>query len=208
MFLYCITCKTNGKCYIGISVNPIYRFTDHARADSLIGKAIRKHGKENFEMRVLVKGTDEYIADLEPKAILAFQTLCPAGYNLSLQTQTSFTHHELSKEKMRKPKSAIARENMSIAKKGKPSGRKGKPNPMKKSTPHGNNGKVRSEEFKNNLRGKVQSDETKEKVRKTKSSMDLTQPIITCPHCGKEGGAYTMPRWHLDRCRFKEKEND
>lgn len=120
MFLYCITCKTNGKCYIGISVNPIYRFTDHARADSLIGKAIRKHGKENFEMRVLVKGTDEYIADLEPKAILAFHTLQPAGYNLSLQTQTSFKHHDMSREKMRKPKSAAARRNMSIAKKGKP----------------------------------------------------------------------------------------
>jgi len=208
MFLYRITNKIDGKEYIGITSMPNIRFSDHTRADSLVGRAIQKYGKDNFVMQVLVEGPDQYIIDLETPAILAFQTLHPNGYNLSLQTQKSFKHHEITKEKMRKPKSEEARRNMSIAKKGKPSGRLGKPNPMKKTTPHGNIGKIRSQEFKDNLTGKKQSYETKEKRRKTLESMDLTQPIVTCPHCGKKGGEYTMPRWHFDRCKFKGKEND
>ena len=27
------------------------------------------------------------------------------------------------------------------------------------------------------------------------------QPIVSCPHCGKKGGAWTMPRWHFDNCK-------
>ena len=125
MFLYRITCQVNGKQYIGMAHNPKYRFTDHKRAKTLIGNAMRKHRKENFDIEVLVEGEDQYIADLETPAILKFKTLHPFGYNLSLQTQTSFKHHEMSKEKMRKPKSAEARANMSKAKIGKPNGRKG-----------------------------------------------------------------------------------
>lgn len=26
---------------------------------------------------------------------------------------------------------------------------------------------------------------------------------ITCPHCGKEGGASAMPRWHFNNCKLK-----
>lgn len=125
MFAYIITCKENGKQYIGISYRPKYRYTDHARAKTLIGNAFRKYGKENFSMQLLVEGSDEYISNLETPLIIAFNTLHPNGYNLSLQTQTSFKHHEESKLKMRKPKSDTARANMSKAKKGKPNGRKG-----------------------------------------------------------------------------------
>lgn len=125
MFLYCITNKLDNKKYIGISNRPKSRFYDHTISKSLIGNAIRKYGKENFDMQILVEGNDQYIADLESPAILAFQTLHPNGYNLSLETQTSFKHHEESKIKMRKPKSDTARSNMSKAKKGKPNGRKG-----------------------------------------------------------------------------------
>lgn len=208
MFLYCITCKINGKQYIGISSRPKYRFTDHARTKSLIGNAIRKYGKENFNLDILTENNDQYISDLEPIAIIAIGSLHPYGYNLSLQTQKSFKHHEVTKEKMRRPKSDETKKNMSVAKKGKPNGRAGIPNPMKKDGPHGNTGKIRSQEFKDNLTGRKQSYETKEKRRKTLESMDLTQPIVTCPHCGKSGGEYTIPRWHFDRCRFKGKEND
>jgi hypothetical protein len=116
---------------------------------------------------------------------------------------------KLSKASKGKKKSEEARHNMSIAKKGKPSGRKGRPNPMKKSGIHGNTGKIRSQEFKDNLIGRKQSIETKEKRRTTLAGMDLTQPIVAYPHCGKQGGEYTMPRWHFDRCKLKgKKEND
>ena len=125
MFLYCITNLVNGKKYIGITKMPYTRFSDHSRAKSLIGNAIRKHGKENFKIEIMVESTDQYIIDLESLAIISYGTLHPNGYNLSLSTQTSYKHHEDTKARMRKPKSAEARANMSIAKKGKPSGRKG-----------------------------------------------------------------------------------
>lgn len=28
------------------------------------------------------------------------------------------------------------------------------------------------------------------------------QEKVTCPHCNTVGGAYTMPRWHFDNCKF------
>jgi hypothetical protein len=33
------------------------------------------------------------------------------------------------------------------------------------------------------------------------------QKILTCPHCGKQGGT-TMHRWHFDRCKNKKEVND
>ncbi len=50
--------------------------------------------------------------------------------------------------------------------------------------------------------GKKQTPETIEKSRLKK--LGKKQPLVTCPHCNKIGGSYTMPRWHFDNCRIKE----
>lgn len=42
-------------------------------------------------------------------------------------------------------------------------------------------------------KGKPQSDSIKDKKRKPK-------PVVTCPHCGKEGGVSAMHRHHFDNC--------
>lgn len=194
--------------YIGITSAPRSRFGDHTRAGSLVGRAIRKYGKENFDMQILVESHDQYIVDLEAPAILAYQTLHPAGYNLSLQTQTSFKHHELSKEKMRKPKSDEARKNMSIAKVGKPSGRKGilhsEETKIKMRKPKSLEGK------QNIAEGAKKRPPVSEEARQNRASarIGIHYPIVTCPHCGKEGGSSSMPRWHFDRCKNKDKPND
>ena len=146
-------------------------------------------------MKKLVEGFDHYIADLESPTILAFHTLYPDGYNLSLETHTSFKHNDVSKEKMRKPKSAEARANMSKAKKGKPNGRKG-------IFTHSNETKIK---IRARFKDIPLKPETLEKRRKTLESMDLTHPIVTCPHCGKNGGERAMKRWHFDLCKFKGK---
>ena len=31
----------------------------------------------------------------------------------------------------------------------------------------------------------------------------VRQEIVECPHCGKTGGAQTMPRWHFKNCKQK-----
>lgn len=47
--------------------------------------AIRKYGAEAFTRRVLVIADDwDYLCDLERKAIIAFDTLAPRGYNLTV----------------------------------------------------------------------------------------------------------------------------
>lgn len=68
--------------------------------------------------------------------------------------------------------------------------------------------------------GRKHTEEAKQKMRKPKKYIRtaehraklsaagkarprMTQPITTCPHCGKQGGSGTMPRWHFDRCKLK-----
>jgi group I intron endonuclease len=87
-FLYQLTAP-NGKSYLGITVNaPEKRWGGHAasaKKDSLLAIhcAIRKYGWDNFKKEVLVEGSTAYIKELEVKAILAFNTLAPFGYNLT-----------------------------------------------------------------------------------------------------------------------------
>lgn len=35
------------------------------------------------------------------------------------------------------------------------------------------------------------------------ANMGITQPKVICPHCGTEGGARAMKRYHFDNCKFK-----
>ena len=30
------------------------------------------------------------------------------------------------------------------------------------------------------------------------------RPVVTCPHCNKQGGAGSMHLWHFDRCKKNE----
>lgn len=84
-YLYKITNLINGKVYIGITNNPKIRWEKHcaSKYNYALPRAIRKYGKENFEFKVLVIGSKEYIISLETKAIQAFQTLVPLGYNMT-----------------------------------------------------------------------------------------------------------------------------
>lgn len=73
---------------------------------------------------------------------------------------------------------------------------------------------------KNNFYGKKHGDETKERMRQKKLGISLSaehkakvgdalrgkpKQKITCPHCGKIGGAPAMKRHHFDNC--KERKN-
>lgn len=84
--LYRIT-SPSGKQYIGISVNYRKRMNDHRQASAKGGTrlyaAIRKYKWESFSFEVLVVGSFEYVKQLEVKAIAAFNTLHPHGYNMT-----------------------------------------------------------------------------------------------------------------------------
>lgn len=75
----------NGKSYIGITTNVASRFRDHYRTagrlkTSPLSCAIRKHGFPGIT--ILAIGEIEYLKALEVRAIAAFNSLYPTGYNL------------------------------------------------------------------------------------------------------------------------------
>jgi group I intron endonuclease len=80
----------NGKSYIGITVNLAARFRSHVIAAKTLKNAyavhaaIAKYGWSNITKEILCEGSFEYIKELEIKAIAAFKTFQPDGYNLTL----------------------------------------------------------------------------------------------------------------------------
>jgi len=87
--LYSLTFP-NGKRYIGITAGALSRrlslHKSHAKTGRVgaVYNAIRKYGAAGFVAETLVVAADwEYLCDLEKKAIAAFGTLAPCGYNLT-----------------------------------------------------------------------------------------------------------------------------
>ena len=91
MFLYVITNRVNGKQYVGITRNPKCRKREHlsGRRGSLVALAVRKYGRQKFDMEVWYEADEEWIKLMECRAILALSTLAPTGYNLRVWDSTS-----------------------------------------------------------------------------------------------------------------------
>lgn len=80
--VYKITNKLNGKIYIGQSLNTQRRWKEHQASwvqNSIINKAVRKYGPENFEIEILYKG--ENYNEKEKYFIEHFDSI-NKGYNL------------------------------------------------------------------------------------------------------------------------------
>lgn len=83
-YLYKIVNTKNDKVYIGITARPQQRLKEHFSKSSScvkLSRAINKHGKENFTLVILCEGSEDYIIDLETKAIKAYGSILN-GYNL------------------------------------------------------------------------------------------------------------------------------
>jgi group I intron endonuclease len=80
----------SGKAYIGITKEAAReRFSEHAYdakrgLKKAISRAFRKYGSEAVKLETLVIASDwAYLCDLERKAIAAFGTKWPGGYNMT-----------------------------------------------------------------------------------------------------------------------------
>ena len=84
--LYKITNTINDMVYIGVTKNPHHRMIAHAcfitPTKSIIKNAIKKHGRDKFHLQVLLTSTQDYCYEMERKAIEAYNTLKPNGYNI------------------------------------------------------------------------------------------------------------------------------
>ena len=94
--IYKITNLVNNKCYIGQSVHIERRWIEHTQpsADSIIAKAIRKYGKDNFKFEVLEEvdlADIEVLDDLEEMYIALNDSVVPNGYNIMERSKGNYT---------------------------------------------------------------------------------------------------------------------
>lgn len=91
--IYCYTNRINGKKYVGQTINPEQRYNAHksnyqnpnnTEYNSLIHKAFRKYGFDNFTYEILVKDIDDInvLNELEIYYIKKFNCQTPNGYNV------------------------------------------------------------------------------------------------------------------------------
>lgn len=157
-YLYKITNKINGKCYIGQAKNYKSRMRYHINGygkskNSLISKAMLKYGAYNFDFIILGTFSDEDIDFAEISAIKIFEAKAPTGYNIA---EGGYYNKVMSKE---------TREKISKANTGHPA----YPN-QQKAASMCNKGKKLSQEAKDRIgrskTGVVPSAETRAKISK------------------------------------------
>lgn len=152
-YLYRITNKQNGKIYIGQTVQPDKRWSQHrndaAKPTMVIHHAIKKYGADNFEFEVIAGcKTWEDTNDVETLLVSQYGSLVPNGYNIAPGGMNA----PKTEEWKRKVSQALMGHEVSQETRDKVS--------------KGNTGKVRSEEFKQGVSafhtGKFVSEETRQ----------------------------------------------
>lgn len=92
--IYLITNKVNGNQYVGQSVNIQKRWADHKTPSkkshgTVLARALKKYGNENFEFSVLEECLEEM---LDEREMFYIKTLCPI-YNMNDGGAGNKGHH-------------------------------------------------------------------------------------------------------------------
>lgn len=83
--VYKATNILNSKMYIGQTTRPERRFAEHTWKGSksrILSAAIKKHGKENFEFKILCWCPDKTYADMVETKLIEAHNTRRAGYNI------------------------------------------------------------------------------------------------------------------------------
>ena len=109
MYIYKITELVNDMIYIGQTTRTIEeRFAEHAKADSLIGWAIRYFGVRNFKIEIIEEcHTIEDLCERERYWIRFFDCRFPNGYNVAGGGETSAVRRTPDDRRHRKTQKAI-----------------------------------------------------------------------------------------------------
>ena len=135
--IYQIFCKENGKSYIGQSIHdtPTRRYTRHwnedPKTDTPIGRAMKKYGRHEFEVRCLCVCSREALNNLEVYYAEIFGSYIwdiPGGYNAvwcGKGRAPKFNHKEEHRKKMSElmtgvPKTDATKAKLREARKGVP----------------------------------------------------------------------------------------
>ena len=210
--IYRFTNLVNGKVYIGQTRNLAQRFAGHIRASksesqTLLHRAIRKYGIDNFSFQVLFHVFDEADLSSYEQAFIAEHDCCALdgdhkGYNMTRGGEGigSELCAKLQQERVKQGKhnwlginstNDRSQHNQKMLSNGRHpfAGKAGSKLATARNLKAGNTfaGSAGSAmHAKLLIEGKHQS-----------------QQEHVCPHCGKAGKGAGMYNWHFDRCRKK-----
>jgi len=99
-YLYKITNKVNNKAYIGVTIQHNYqaRWRKHINSLNykegcpLLKRAMKKHGVDQFEFKIILICFDEDLVAYEKEYIQKYNTRVPNGYNILLGGQIGDGH--------------------------------------------------------------------------------------------------------------------
>jgi len=197
MIIYKITNKINNKIYIGKDSKNNEKYFGSGK---LLKQAIKLYGKENFIKETIeVCETIEILNIREIFWIEFYQsTNKKIGYNLAKGGTGGKTREvPWNKGKKLKPLTEETKQKLSKANKGRKYSKELK-DKMSKSMKGIKKSKEHREKLSKANLGKKLTQETKNKMSKARKG--ICQKILTCPHCGKQGGT-TMYRWHFNNCK-------
>ncbi len=140
-YIYKITNKITGKCYIGETMQKTpearwkghRRFNDTKRTCPVLAAAIKKHGIDNFKFEVLIICFDEDRFIYEREYIKKYNSQVPNGYNIlpggegfhANKTNNFDLFREKHKESMKKVDISASVKNSKIFRKAVDEGRVG-----------------------------------------------------------------------------------
>ena len=184
--LYKITDAVGGQFYIGkhrgVEQNGYWG------SGIRIMRHVKKYGTQNLKYEVLLIANEKYVFEAE-RAYMKISgflqdpnclNICGGGIGGNFGGEPH--------NKGKKTPDAV-RKKQSLAKLGKPSPRLGVKHTQETIE------KLRA------LPRKPVLAQAREKL--SKAHVGRKHQLITCQHCGKTGGVTAMPRWHMDRCRYK-----
>lgn len=103
-YIYKITNKINGKCYIGETKQYDYRKRWRKHKDyggcPILDSAFKKYGLKNFTFEILIICFDENRFSIEKEYIKRYNSVSPNGYNIKEGSDTGMSHTDKSKEKI------------------------------------------------------------------------------------------------------------
>lgn len=127
-FIYSLENKINGKFYIGLTVNPkrrLYLHSISSNANTVISKAIKKYGINNFSFTIIESWNNKKDAEeAEIFWIKFLSTQVPNGYNISAGGNIPLLGVKKSPESIEKWRSKIVGRKWTEEQKKKLKGRK------------------------------------------------------------------------------------
>ena len=168
-YIYKITNKINGKCYIGATMDFKRRVRDYKSVgnDSPIHRAMNEYGYENFTFENLERFPREHLEKREITWIAAYNTFAGEGYNMTAGGigGVGYKHTDETKAKLSK----LAKENQVWLDRKHTEEAKKKISEAKKGNKH-SLGIKRSEETKEKMRQSQKKRRARERANRQKGN--------------------------------------